>query len=83
MATKLAGWASSSADPEQISNRVKGVVLALSSIIIFVAANFLNINLSAQDVIDLATQLGAIAGLLMTIYGSGLALIRWVAKVKN
>lgn len=69
-------WASSS-NPEEISNRVKGIVLALSSIIILVAAQFFKIQLSAGDVVSLATQLGTVAGLVWSLYGGVLALIRF------
>lgn len=76
---KLAGWAASSANPEDVSNRVKGVVLALSSVIIFIAAQFLNITLTAADVVALATSLGTVAGAIWTIYGFGLAAVRFFA----
>lgn len=80
---RLAGtWAASSnpETPEEISNRVKGIVLALSSVIILVAAQFFHITLSASDVITLAGELGAVAGAAMTIYGAGLWLVRTIAS---
>lgn len=73
---KLAAWAASSANPEEVSNRVKGIVLMLSSVIIFIAAQFFNLTLTPADMIEVATSLGAIAGAVMTIYGVGLALVR-------
>lgn len=69
------GSFSSSQNPEQISNRVKGVVLSLSAIIIFVAGNWLNISLQPNDVADIATQLGAVAGAIWTIYGFILSVV--------
>lgn len=83
MEKSLAGtWASSSnpQTPEDISQRVKGIVLGLSSVIILVAAQFFHITLSASDVITLAGELGAVAGAAMTIYGAGLWLVRLVAS---
>ena len=77
---RLAGWAASSQNPTEVSNRIKGLVLTFSSVIIFFAANFLGINLSANDMVDIASQLGAIAGAVWTIYGAGLWLVSKFAK---
>lgn len=74
------GAFTSSQNPEEISNRVKGIVLALSSIIIFVAAQFFNIQLQPQDVVDLATQLGGVAGAVWGIYGFVLSVIAYFTK---
>jgi hypothetical protein len=80
---RLGSWAASSSDPTEISNRVKGAVLALSSVIIFIAAQFLGLQLTASDVVALATQLGTVAGLVWGLWGAGLALVRWVATVRD
>ena len=77
---KLAGWAASSASPEEVSTRIKGIIIGLSSVIIFFAAQFFNINLTANDVVDIATQLGLVAGAITTLYGAGLMLIRKFAS---
>lgn len=74
---KLGAFWASSTNPEEISNRVKGIVLALSSVIILVAAHVFNITLSAGDVVTLATQFGTVAGLVWSLYGGVLALIRF------
>jgi len=74
---KLSGFLASSSNPEEISNRVKGLVLAFSSVIIFAAAQLFGVQLSAGDVVSLATQLGAVSGLLWSLYGALLALIRF------
>lgn len=79
MEKRLAGWAASSGDPTEVSTRIKGIILALSSVIIFLAANFFNITLTSQDIVDFATQVSGIVGLTLTLYGSGLALVRWIA----
>lgn len=65
----LAGWLASSADPTQVSNTVRGAILALSSIIILIAAQVFHIQLSAGDVISLATEVGALAGSIWFLYG--------------
>lgn len=81
MERRLAGWAASSQDPTVVANKVKGVILALSSIIIFLGAQLLGINLTADDVITLATEIGTIAGLGWAIYGAILHLVSWFATV--
>jgi len=73
MATKKFGAISSSQNPEEISNRIKGITLALSSVIIFASAKFFGVTLTAQDVATLATQFGMIGGAVWTIYGTGMA----------
>lgn len=80
MNKKLAGWAASSADETEISNRVKGIVLALSGVIILLAQQFFNITLTGADVISLATGLGTVAGLLWALWGGILAIIRLFAE---
>ncbi len=76
MDTRKYGALTSSQNPEEIATRVKGIGLALSSVIIFVAAQFFHITLSANDIITLSSELGAVAGAIMTIYGA----IMWVVS---
>lgn len=83
MSKRLGSLVASSEDPTQISNRVKGVVLALSSVIIFMGAQFFNITLTADDVVMLASQLGTVAGLVWALWGGILALVRFFAEVKD
>jgi hypothetical protein len=80
MEKKLAGWAASSENPEQISNRIKGIVLSLSSVLIFVAAQFLGLTLNANDISDLASLAGVTAGAIWTLYGVFLALVNKFAR---
>lgn len=65
----LANWLSSSSDPTQISNTVRGAVLSASALIVFFAAKFFGLQLGAQDVVALATQVGALAGVVWFFYG--------------
>ena len=74
------GAISSSQDPEQIANKVKGVVLALSSIIILVAGRFFGIQLSANDMISLATEAGIVSGAVWAIYGGILHVLAIIFK---
>lgn len=79
----LKGWLQSSQDPEQVANKVKGAILAASSIIIFGTAQLFHITLSANDIISLATESGTIAGAVWAIYGAILHLVSWLGSVKN
>lgn len=74
----LYGAIASSQDPEQIANKVKGVILASSSIIIFLAAQLLHITLSANDVLTLATEASAVIGGVWAVYGAILHLVTWL-----
>ena len=77
---RLGAWAQSSADPTEVSNRIKGLIIAGSGLIIFAAAKFFNVELTPEDIVELATQVSVLGGLLVTIYGAGLAFVRWVAS---
>lgn len=65
----LKGWLQSSADPTQVSNTVRGAILTVSTLIIFVAAQVFHLTLSANDVIALATEIGTLAGVVWFFYG--------------
>jgi len=82
MQNRRYGALTSSQDPNAIAQKVKGVILALSSIIIFAGARFFGIQLSASDMISLATEVGAVAGAVWAIYGSVLHLIAWYYKAR-
>lgn len=77
------GALTSSQNPEEIANKVKGVVLAISSIAIFIAAKFFQIEITVDDMTALASALGALSGLIWMVYGSILHLIAWFYEVKN
>jgi len=70
----LPAYMTSSVDPAKVSSRVSGAVLACSSIIIFLAAQLINIQLTAEDIVGLATQIGAVAGSIVTVKG----IIIWI-----
>ena len=72
MTEKKFGAITSSVNAEDISNRVKGFTLAMSSIIILVAVKLFGIQLQAQDVASLASELGAVSGAVWVIYGFGM-----------
>lgn len=83
MQTKKFGALTSSQNPDEIANKVKGIVLGTSSILILLASLLFHIQLSANDVITLATELGGVAGAIWTIYGFGLHAIAKFYELKN
>lgn len=80
---KKFGSLTSSQDPNEIANKVKGIVLMSSSVAIFVAARFIGIALTADDMVSLATEVSGIAGAVWAIYGSILHLITWFYQVRQ
>lgn len=66
---QLKSWLASSQDPAQVSSSVKGAVLTVSALIVFFAAHVLHITLTANDIATLATQIGALAGVVWFFYG--------------
>lgn len=60
----------SSVDPSQVSARVQGIVLALSSIIILITGKIFHITLTPDDVLSLASQVGGVAGAIWTVKGA-------------
>jgi hypothetical protein len=83
METQLMAFLQSSQDPAQVANKVKGVILAASAVIIFMAAQLFHVTLTAGDVIQLATELGSIAGAIWAIYGCVLHLVTWLGTVQK
>lgn len=58
----------SSMNPDQVSNTVKGFVLALSGVLVLVL-NHLGVNITNEDITGLASQLGIVAGSIWFIWG--------------
>ena len=80
MEKRLYGAIASSQDPATVANKVKGVILALSGVIIFAAAQFVGITLTANDIVTLATQVTAVAGAVWAAYGAILHLVTWLGS---
>jgi Sec-independent protein secretion pathway component TatC len=74
------GIFASSSDPTEISNRVRGAILASSGLIIFGAAHLFNITLTPDDILELASQASVVAGALWSIYGVGIWLVNLFGK---
>lgn len=80
---QLQKWLQSSQDPTQVANKVKGVILMGSSVVIMGAAFLFHIHLSATDVVTLATEISGIAGAVWAIYGCILHLITFIGTVRQ
>jgi uncharacterized membrane protein (DUF485 family) len=65
----LDSWAASSSDATQVANTVKGAIVAVSSIIILLAAQFFHVTLSATDVLGFATDAGITVGFIWFLAG--------------
>lgn len=80
---KYRGMLASSSDPsgETLSKTVEGVIIGASSLIIFAGLHFFNITVTANDVATLATEVGAIAGAIVTLYGLLKKLVNAVGTV--
>jgi hypothetical protein len=66
---QLSTWLQSSQDPTQVSTTVKGFILSASAVIVFVGAQLFHVQLSANDITSLATEVGALAGVIVFFYG--------------
>ncbi len=74
------GALTSSQDSEKLQTRIKGIVIGCSSIIIYAAAKWFNIELTTDNIVELATQIGMITGAITTVYGAILAIIAHFAE---
>lgn len=83
MESGLRKWLQSSQDPTAVGNKVKGIILAASAIVIFGAAQLFNITLTADDMVSLATEIGTVAGAMWAIYGAILHLVTWFGTVSK
>lgn len=83
MENQLSPIIASSQDSSQIANKIKGAILAVSSLLIMGAALVFHITLSANDIITLSTEIGTIAGAVWAIYGCILHLVTWFGTIKQ
>lgn len=85
MDTQLHPLIASSTDPtgQTLATKVRGAILAFSSIIILVAAQWFHVQLSANDMISLSTEIGTIAGAIGIIYGALQQLVIWAGTIKK
>ena len=71
---KRFGMLSSSVNPNEVANTVRGLVLSLSSVIIMVAG-LMNIPLADSQIAEAASAIGLAAGALWTLYGLTLRVV--------
>src|ERR1035437_5175832 len=83
MKNQLQGWISSSQNADEVANKIKGAILVASSFIIMGAAYVFHITLTANDIVTLATEIGAVAGAIWAIYGAVLNIITWIGTVRS
>jgi len=79
---RLKGWAASSASPEEVSSRIKGAVLASAGIIVWFLVSFFNVNITVDNIIELAPLLGTLGGAVWTVWGAIMSIVRWFATVR-
>lgn len=65
----LQGWLASSTDPSEVSARIKGLLVAASAAIIFIAAQIFHITISPTDYLTAATEISVIGGAIWSLYG--------------
>lgn len=80
---KYKAFIASSTNPDEVANTVKGIVLALASVITIVGASFFHINLTATDIATLAGNLGLAAGAIWTLYGLVMKLVAYFGKAQQ
>lgn len=85
MDTQLIPVLQSSSDPtgQTLAMKVQGLILGLSSVIILVAAQLFHIQLTANDIVSLAAEFGAVAGAIAVIFGALRHLIIWWGTIKK
>ena len=64
----MKNWLKSSQNPAQVSNTVRGSILAVAGLILF-AAQYFGLPYTETDVIEAASQIGVVAGALWSLYG--------------
>ena len=70
---------SSSADPSKIAATVSGLILSVSSLIIFGAMQFFGVTLIDAQISLFATNAGLAAGALWTLYGLIRKFMGWMS----
>ena len=68
---KYRGILASSSDPtgQTLSVTVQGIIIGLSSVIVFMGATFFHVQIQAADISTLATEVGTLIGAVVVIYG--------------
>jgi len=79
---RLKGWAASSASPEEVSNRIKGVLLAGSGAIVWFLVTVFNLEITVDNFVTLVPLIGTLGGSIWAVWGALMALLRKVATIR-
>lgn len=74
------GALTSSTNSEQLANTVRGAILAVAGIIVFVGTNLLGVEIRQEDVTTFAAGAAAVAGGVWTCYGILMKIVVAFAK---
>lgn len=66
---KKYGALTSSSNPEELADTVKGLILSFSVVIIYGVKYFFNIDIGSGQVTEFAVVMGGAIGALWTLYG--------------
>lgn len=77
------GALSSSENPNELASRVKGVIIAVSVIIIWAVGYIFHITLTPNDVVSFATDIGAVVASIVFVYGWCKASVIWLIDKWN
>lgn len=81
---KLGGVSiSSSVNPEQLATKVKGAMLAVSSIVIYLLSKWFGLNLTPDSYASLVTEISTLVGAIWGVYGIVQHLIVKLSTVKK
>jgi hypothetical protein len=59
----------SSSNPSQVANTIKGLIVSASSVIVLLAAHVFGVTLTPDNVLNLGTDVGMLAGAVWFVYG--------------
>lgn len=79
----LQPWLISWQDPTKISTTVKGAVLTVSSMIILIGSIVFHVQISSNDVVTFATEIGTIAGAIATLYGGLMKIVVLIGTIRT
>lgn len=80
MQNRKFGAITSSTNPDEVANTVKGLVVSFSAIIIILAQQFFHVGLTSNDVLSFASEASLGAGAVWTIYGLVMKALAWKFK---
>lgn len=76
---KKYGAFSSSTNPEEVANTVKGFIVSIASVILIVAP-LAGVSVTLEQITTAGGQLGLAAGAIYTLYGIGMKAVVYFTK---